>query len=276
VERDEVARRQIGPDSDHVASSDDEALSLSSAGSFREAEFRLESITEALDTLYTLAARIRSPRNRPQRSTKDLYKHIPEKQREDFMKCQEHIEISRVAFVQRQNLLEYVDDEQLCELGCSRAQLDEQYAAPTHWLVRRTGIANARRKQQFVYWRKHAELLGRDMTQETAIPVALTAQERSVAQQQREVGRSVADKVAPAVSMATSATRLQSDLPGLDDQRSVISHQSRVSTAINPKGGNLTWPPTPSHLAQKSGQYFPCPYCTILCPARYLSQDGWR
>ncbi|KAI0968544.1 hypothetical protein F4678DRAFT_474322 [Xylaria arbuscula] len=257
-----------------VAFSDDESStsSLISAGSFQEAEFRLASVATRLDSLYKLAARLRSPRNRPQRPRKDLYKHVPESQRAEYIQNQEEVEISLVAYVQRQQLLECVTGDQLYGHDFNQEQLLQEYAAVTHWLIRRTGMANARRKQQFAYWRKHAELLGRDRT-EVPLPVIPKEPTEAVVVQP-QVLTTDAGRPVPSVSMATSVTRVDLNMLGLDDRKSMISTQSRISTIVSPKGENLAWPPAPSHLA--SNKYFSCPYCGILCPQRYLSHDEWR
>ncbi|GKT47244.1 uncharacterized protein ColSpa_07425 [Colletotrichum spaethianum] len=157
------------------ASSDDsdEEASLSSfgSGSFHEADFRMASVVERLDTLYKFAAKIRNPRNRPQRPTNDLYKHIPESERAEYRESQERIETALITFVQQRHLLESVTEAQLKVLDMSQEDLLERYALSTHWLVRRIGLANARRKQQFVYWEKHAELLARDVTMKAPIHI---------------------------------------------------------------------------------------------------------
>lgn len=266
LERDEKACQTGGTEKDSSFSDDESSLgsSLSSMGSFQEAESRLSSITTNLDSLYKLASRIRNPRNRQQRSAKDLYKHVPESQRAEYIQNQEQIEISLAAYGQRQQLLEWVDDEQLQELGLDREELIAQYASVSHWLIARAGMANARRKQQFLYWKKHSRILGREMT-EAAPAVALP---------QPAAAPSQASKPTPAKSMATSVTKMDPKLMGPGDLRSVISHCSRVSTVASPRGEDLAWPPPPSHLA--GHEYFPCPYCGMLCPKRYLSRDGWR
>ncbi|KAH7133178.1 ankyrin repeat-containing domain protein [Dactylonectria estremocensis] len=172
---------------------------LSGAGSFSEAEFRLAGVAARLDSLYKLAARIRSPRNRPPRLTKDLYKHIPENQRAEYIRNQEHIETTRVAYVQRQQL-------------------------------------------------------GRDMTDIPPPPMPTEPQKTVVKPQ---APTTVAQPVPP-ISLATSATKIDVDTPGLDD----------------PNGRGFGLPLAPVHLAEST--YFSCPYCGILCLARYLSQDQWR
>jgi len=274
LERDERARQTC--ETENVSSiSDDEASlgsSLGSIGSFQEAEFRLSSAATRLDSLYKLASRIRSPRNRQQRPTRDLYKHIPENQRSEYVQNQEQIEVSLVAYIQRQQLMEWVNDEQLQELHFGREELITQYASASHWLIARAGMANARRKQQFLYWKRHNQYLGRDVTEEA--PAVAEIPVNAVAPPQLAAGPSQASKPAPAKSMATSVSKMDLAVMGPEDMRSAISNRSRVSTVASPRGEHLAWPPAPSHLA--GYKYFPCPYCGILCPERYLSRDDWR
>ncbi|KLU88273.1 hypothetical protein MAPG_07260 [Magnaporthiopsis poae ATCC 64411] len=268
LERDENVCQADGMVNDSGTSDDEASLgsSLSSTGSFQEAEFRLSSVAARIDSLYRLASRIRSARNRPQRSTKDLYKHVPESQRAEYIQNQEQIAVSLVAYVQQQQLVEWVGDEQLQELGFGRKELIAQYASASCWLIARAGMANARRKQQFIYWKKHAQLLRRDVTEEAPAVAAALPQPAAAPSQ--------APKPAPAESVATSVTRMDLDMMGPEDMRSVISHRSRVSTVASPRGEDLAWPPAPSHLA--GHKYFPCPYCGSLCPERYLGRDDWR
>ncbi|KAM3537190.1 hypothetical protein ARSEF1564_009890 [Beauveria bassiana] len=249
LERDEKARQAGGKENDSSFSDDEASLvsSLSSIGSFQEAEFRLSSITTRLDSLYKLASRIRSPQNRQQRSTKDLYKHVPESQRAEYIQNQEQIEVSLVAYVQRQQLVEWVDDGRLRELGLGQEELIAQYASANYWLIARTGLANARRKQQFIYWKKHAQLLGRDVTGEAPATAELPI--GTIACPKLATVPSQVSKQAPSKSMATSVTKIDLEVMGLEDMRSVISNRSRVSTVASPRGEDLTWPPAPSHPA---------------------------
>ncbi|KAI1773627.1 hypothetical protein F4818DRAFT_452679 [Hypoxylon cercidicola] len=80
--------------------------------------------------------------------------------------------------------------------------------------------------------------------------------------------------LAAAPSFATSATKLEADFVKPDDLKSVVSHQSLVSTVMNVKGEKLEWPEPPTQMT--SNGYFTCPYCRILCPQRYLAKNTWR
>jgi hypothetical protein len=258
----------IGHRGDQTRSNSDDTTSLSSqdsSGFFHEAKFCFTSIVERLDSMYKLAAKIRNPANRPQRPTKDLYKHISESERAEYKRNQEQIEIERIAFVQKQHLRESVTEAQLQVLALSQNDLLTQYASATHWLVLRIGMANARRRQQFVYWGTHAELLARDTTVEVPI----------VREETTTVVPAPGPTEKPIQSVATSVTKfVAANLIGGDDLRSVISHNSRVSTVLSPQGEKLAWPQAPHRLS--GSKFFSCPYCKVLCPAAYLSQDKWR
>ncbi|KAF4966733.1 hypothetical protein FSARC_5598 [Fusarium sarcochroum] len=278
LEQDTKAQEEMATTSSDTDTSDDESSlsSISSFGSFKEIDFRLESVNKRIDSLYELALTIRSPHNRPQRPTKDLYKHIPEEQRDEYIEKQKEIEILRLAYVHRQQLLMDFTNEQLAELSLSQDQLLDEYSTSNNWLIQRTGIANSRRKQQILYWRTHAKRLAYDVNEPHP---AIDVDEEKKPRHSQPSGDTAKQSV-PSVSMATSATKLGLDFPEflntpeVSDSKSVISRQSRVSTAISPRGDTLTWPPPPKKLPDST--WFPCPYCCVLCPDKYLDPDKWR
>jgi hypothetical protein len=254
------------------------ATSSVSDESFHEVDFRQRSVTETLDALYSLAAKIRNPRNRPQRTTRELFKHMPTQLLDEYIQERETAEIAIVAYVQHQNILEGLQCWGLESASLSQEALLEQYASPSNFLIRRTGIANTRRKQQFVYWKEHAERISRGPT--TNVPVDQLGKEPVVDETMSLPSPQVdaAHKLrAPSMrerSLATSATRLDETFVKLDDLKSVISHQSRVSTLINPQGEMLEWPPPPKQATDT--KFFACPYCHVICPWEYLAKDPWR
>lgn len=244
--------------------------------SFHEVDFRMESVAETLDTLYSLATKIKNPRNRPQRSVNELYRHVPAHVRKGFIQDREEAAITIVWWVLRQELSEGLQTEELKASGMSYDEILEQYASPSNWLVRRTGIANARRKQQFLYWKEHAERISKRSAgnappprpAETQYNDAPAAENKQLIQtMQPDLGASSRG------SLATSATRFDEASVKLDDLKSVISHQSRVSTVMNLRGDKLEWP-SPPVQATSSG-FFTCPYCKIICPPEYLSKEAW-
>lgn len=255
-------------DSDDDSESDD-----ASHGSFHEVDFRLQGIVERIDAMYSLATKIRNPRNRPQRTIDQLYKYIPAAERRAFIKEREETEITVVAFVQRQQMTQDIS------LASSPAQTDldveeiiASHASSKHWLIRRTGIANARRKQQFVYWRRHADLISHGPSGTPARNIQQTHHAVADGSGNTIAPPPIATSGIPPTSLATSATKLDPQLVKLGDTKSAISYQSRVSTIITPQGTELQWPSPPKHLIRES--FFTCPYCQIICPKSYLAGDG--
>ncbi|KAI0505309.1 hypothetical protein F5B22DRAFT_528132 [Xylaria bambusicola] len=249
-----------------------------SENSFGEAQYRLQLISEAIDSLYSLATKIRNPKNRPQRSLDQICKHVPPQHRAGYIQERENLETMVVAYVQRQQVLDLLEDSQ------QNTPQDElsQYCSEENWLIRRAGVANARRKLQFVYWREHTRRLG-DPTLEPRENQAIREKNRNkgitllAAGSGKDNDESVIQPASsvPRQSMATSATNISPGLLKPHDAISVISRQSRVSTVVGPTGDKVTWPPPPLHLAE-GRKFFSCPYCFLLCPGSYLSSDSWR
>ncbi|KAF5569138.1 kinase domain-containing protein [Fusarium pseudoanthophilum] len=278
LEQDAQAQQDMAATAGDNRDSDDESVlsSVSSIGSFKEIDFRFASLVTRIDSLYELALIIRNPQNRPQRSNRDLYTHIPATQRDEYIDQQIEIETARLSYVHSQQLLRDFDHQHLFELNLTQGQLLEKYSSATNWLIRRTGQANARRKQQFIYWRTHAGRLAHDVVESQS---AVDTNEIGKTDRYSPDLQDFANKSVPPISMATTATGMISDTPGqqinpeLSDSKSVISRESRVSTAISPTGETLTWPLPPKPLGD---MWFSCPYCGILCPEEYLGRDEWR
>jgi hypothetical protein len=231
---------------------------------------------ERVDALYSLAIKIRNPINRPARPTLELYKHVPADQRVVYMHGREQAEAETVAYVQRQQLAEAVKVES--ESALSLEDLFNCYVREQYWLIRRTGIANARRKQQFVYWKEHAELIAQNVPVEKGLATENQPGERGSRIHQVTIPSKAVSTLQAAPngkqSLATSATKLDPNAVKPDDLKSVISHHSRVSTAVGPQGEKVDWPLPPSGYGTE--KFFNCPYCKMICPQRYLSKDAWR
>ncbi|KAI0869814.1 hypothetical protein GGS24DRAFT_511493 [Hypoxylon argillaceum] len=239
----------------------------SNESSFHEVEFRIQSLEERLNALYSLATRIRNPRNRPSRTIDDLYKRIPVGIRAAHIHECEQRETNIASYILQQHILQNMDRKEIEALTESASEdILSRYTSYTSWLVRRTGIANARRKQQLLYWKEHSMRLGRHSHNHIK-----TAQTTPVKQDISRTGESVLPttmtKRGPtAPSFATSATPLPNLKP--EDLKSVISTQSRTSFITGMQNEALNWPPPPKGIGP--GEYFECPYCRVLCPARYL------
>ncbi|KAM6488312.1 hypothetical protein HDV62DRAFT_396877 [Trichoderma sp. SZMC 28011] len=241
-------RETVDNDSDRSDSERDnspEASELSSPSdnsSFHEVEFRLNGLNDAITALYSLADKIRSSLHRPQRNIHQLYKHVPAEKRDAEIQEREEVEIAAVCYLHRQYLMENTDKTVTAH---DAAEIFAKYSSAGHWLLRRTGIANARRKQQFIYWKEHvvrlnqmrAELPERKIVQinpRTDGPIQNPLQPNPKLENTEQAAL-------PVIPISTTtATMLK---PG--NLRSAISYQTRVSTVISPGGKKLEWPDPP-------------------------------
>jgi hypothetical protein len=195
-----------------------------------------------------------------------------------------NIEIHIVRHVHIQQLLEFEnvtqDDGSTSPASSNDSTADneiEPFVQSAESLLRRIGKANARRRQQFIYWRERSALIAR-LDPEPQMPETVPnqpVQELSYAASNLRPGH---DKEVPSPSQVhsgpTSVTRLDPQLVKLDDSKSVITHSSRVSTAMGPKGEGVVWPDPPSYLT--SDKFFICQYCMTICPERYLGKEQWK
>lgn len=258
-----------------ISSDDSNDLTPSSEASFHEVEFRLSSISDSVNALYSISTKIRNPLNRPQRSTVELYKHISVDVRDQYMRECEKISTALVSYVQRQQLLQGVPSE----LPVNEIQaLIDAFTSSDHWLIRRTGIANARRKQQFLYWKIHAQRISRQPLEEKSKSSQEIQPQIAVPDATSSIPTPNNDGMQPIEtqphSLATSATKLDAAFVMPDDTKSTFSQESRPSTVMNLKGERLEWPSPP--IEDTANGFFLCPYCKVICPSSYLSEPSWR
>ncbi|KAK0739600.1 hypothetical protein B0T21DRAFT_409940 [Apiosordaria backusii] len=279
---------QQAQDIDNQSSSDDESTrssnqssggSISSDESSHELDFRQKGVAETIDALYSLAARIRNSRTRPERTTQELFRHIAAHEREQYIK--ERAEVEAVILVHRHKQYLVQTFQKSNQDTVSLIGIIEKYASGSHYLMKRIGMANVRRRQQFIYWKEHAARISRD----PAHTVASTGSKQPTTSESLfQIGKTRAAHThltTPSVitrqehSEATSATRLDEGRIRFDDDQSVFSYQSYASTTATPQSQVLLqWPPPPKDLL--AGDYFTCPYCHVICPGRYLVEKAWK
>ncbi|KAK4679997.1 hypothetical protein QC764_0040510 [Podospora pseudoanserina] len=272
---------QSSSDNDSSRSSNQSAIgSVSSEESTHELDFRQNGITETINALYGLAARIRSPRNRPERATQELFRHIAAHEREQYINERAEVEIVILVHRHKQYLVQTFQSSQNSTI---HNDILDKYASASNHLLRRIGMANVRRRQQFIYWKEHTARISRDPTQ-TVRPTGSNKPATSEALfRTGNTPNATVHLATPSAisrhehSEATSATRLDESKFRFDDNESVFSYQSHASTAVIPATKNqlvLQWPPAPKDLL--SSDYFTCPYCHVLCPGRYLGEKAWK
>ncbi|KAH9889129.1 hypothetical protein F4778DRAFT_796844 [Xylariomycetidae sp. FL2044] len=251
-------------DSSSSGSDSEGTTSSLSQASFNELEYRMRSLTDRINALYALATKIRNPRNRPQRDIQQLFKNVPEDIRGNHIQEREGAESAIIAYLHR---------EELSQIMKAHGPVDH-YANSASWLIRRIAVANVRRKQQFVYWKSHAERL-RDAPAPPPQMRAPIAPARSTITAKTPLSLPLPPlEAGQQRSLATSATKFFEEAVKEGDTKSAISHQSRLSTVMDSRGVKLQWPlpPTPEII----GTHFTCPYCWLLCPEKYLSGANWR
>ncbi|KAK0668906.1 hypothetical protein QBC41DRAFT_275778 [Cercophora samala] len=270
---------QRSSDSDSSRSSNQSAaVSVSSDESTHELDFRQIGVAETINALYGLAARIRSPRNRPERPTQELFRHIAPHEREQYIKERAEIEIAILVYRHRQYLVQAFQRPQNSTIT---HDILDKYASGSNYLLRRTGVANVRRRQQFIYWKEHAARISRDPLQ-SAKPTG--SEQPTASESFLRAGKTPGINSHLAVpsatsrhehSEATSATRLDESKFRFEDIQSVSSYQSHaVTTASHQSPLLLQWPPPPENLLNDG--YFTCPYCHVICPGRYLVEKAWK
>jgi hypothetical protein len=216
----------------------------------------LESITDAIDRLFSLATKVRNPSTRQIPLRVLAYKDVNEDTKINV--------IDEYAKLDHQHLMEL--------FGYQGHAAKEE---PHHYLVNRLSRANTFRRQQFGYWRRRRRKLQTVPAQPVASIVLTMDLVRS------NMIAEMKDLAAPKVSLSRTATSkpytasmLDPSKINVDDNKSIISVSEYAPTMRGPDNEAVEWPSPPSKLLGK--KYFECPYCFTLCPSGYLERRAWR
>jgi hypothetical protein len=150
-------------------------------------------------------------------------------------------------------------------------------------LVNRLARGVTLRRRQFKYWRRHRDKLGISTVQdEPQAPAAVQRPEAphrydTLEAQPGTPGNNALPKQATSqrtgktLLSGTEATHHHQSLDDIVDSKSVTSYAVTVKD-LSGKGIDL--PPPPK--AADGDKDFECPYCFIICPARYGKGRPWR
>ncbi|KAF2490359.1 hypothetical protein BU16DRAFT_543692 [Lophium mytilinum] len=151
------------------------------------------------------------------------------------------------------------------------------------YLVERLSKAITLRRRQFKYWRRHRDKLGGSSTATDAMlkPVPVTPDFLSP-QPTPQDGQGEQEPVqhtplarsewAPLSMLSgTEATQHHRSLDEIVDSQSVTSY---ATTTRDLTGHGIDLPPPPKQAIEDRD--FECPYCYIICPARYGRGRAWR
>ncbi|KAF2811172.1 uncharacterized protein BDZ99DRAFT_570424 [Mytilinidion resinicola] len=228
---------------------------------------RFLDIVDIIDNLYKLSVRIRSPTLRS-RSLKAA----------SFRPTDPDTGID--TFEQ----YALFDEKHTRELLTNFRQSTSDAADPAdEYLVERLSKAITLRRRQFKYWRRHRDKLGASSTFADAMLVPApvtpdflspqTTPEDSQAKPETVQNTPLTQsKWAPKSMLSgTEATQHHRSLDEIVDSQSVTSY---ATTTRDLTGHGIELPPPPKQAIEDRD--FECPYCYIICPARYGRGRAWR
>ncbi|KAF1947080.1 hypothetical protein EJ02DRAFT_450051 [Clathrospora elynae] len=258
---------EIDDEDDGFYSEDENEEEDDSGESRTELRMRLEDITDIIDNLYKLSVRIRTPTIRSRSLKAASYKPTDPETGIDILSTYAEYDlrhINELLLHLRQPYLADVQDEQ-------------------DFLVARLSAAITLRRRQFKYWRRHRDKLGAStISEESPQPIHSIIERpgplrNDTLEAHPENPIIMALKEAPSqktgktLISGTEATHHHQSLDEVVDTKSVTSYAVTVKD-IHGRGVDL--PPPPK--AANGDKDFECPYCYIICPARYGRGRAWR
>ncbi|KAF2630251.1 hypothetical protein BU25DRAFT_254947 [Macroventuria anomochaeta] len=252
-------------DDDDFFSEDDE--DDEAGGSKKELTMRYEEVVDVIDNLYKLSVRIRTPTIRSRSAKAASYQPKDPETGIDIL--------STYAQYDKQHTNELLRN--LRQPHVESAQIGDDY------LVSRLAHGITLRRRQFKYWKRH-----RDKLSVSAIPEENSIQPKRTVEQVNALLRNdtaevrlpqpaivfkepPSQKTGKTMLSGTEATHHHQSLDDIVDTKSVTSYAVTV-TDVHGKGVNLPPPPR----SADGGKDFECPYCYIICPARYGRGRPWR
>ncbi|KAK7190075.1 hypothetical protein DPSP01_006371 [Paraphaeosphaeria sporulosa] len=258
-----------GDDGDDPFFSEDEDDKSDPGAPKTELRMRFQEVVDIIDHLYKISVRIRAPTVHTRSLKAASYQPKDPETGVDILSqyaifdrfhTQELVRHLRVPYVSAREPTEENDD-----------------------LVDRLARAVTLRRRQFKYWRRHRDKLGISTIQEE--PQAPAAIQRPEAPHRHDTleaqpgtpGLDALPKQAPSqktgksLLSGTEATHHHQSLDDIVDSKSVTSYAVTVKD-LSGKGIDL--PPPPK--AADGNKDFECPYCFIICPARYGKGRPWR
>ncbi|KAJ4353861.1 uncharacterized protein N0V89_005591 [Didymosphaeria variabile] len=234
-----------------------------------EIGMRFQEIVDIIDNLYKISVRIRAPTIRTRSLKAASYQPKDPETGVDLL--------GQYAVFDAQHTQELVRHLRVphASAGVSTEQNDE--------LVNRLARAVTLRRRQFKYWRRHRDKLGISTVQEE--PEALAATQRPDAPHRHDtleaqpgtLGINALPKMASSqktgrtLLSGTEATHHHQSLDDIVDSKSVTSYAVTVKDLT---GKGIDLPPPPK--AADGDKDFECPYCFVICPARYGKGRSWR
>ncbi|KAH7348035.1 hypothetical protein BKA66DRAFT_505128 [Pyrenochaeta sp. MPI-SDFR-AT-0127] len=233
-----------------------------------ELSMRFGEIVDIIDNLYKLGVRIRTPTIRSRSLRAASFKQNDPETGVDILSTYAKYDLQHM-----EELLSHLRHPH------HEGNQDEE-----DYLVMRLSAAITLRRRQFKYWKRHRDKLGTSTIFEESIrPVQPTMERPGDSQLNDTLGvepeqpafltviEAPSQKTRKTMLSGTEATHHHQSLDEMIDSKSVTSYAVTVKD-IHGKGVNL--PPPPK--AATGEKDFECPYCYIICPARYGRGRAWR
>ncbi|KAF1362179.1 hypothetical protein EJ07DRAFT_58890, partial [Lizonia empirigonia] len=258
--------KQVDEDNDDGFFSEDDEEE-EAEGSRKELKMRYEEVVDIIDNLYKLSVRIRTPTIRSRSLKAASYQPKDSETGVDIL--------SMYALYDKQHTEELLRHLRQPHIG--GVQIDDGF------LASRLAQGVTLRRRQFKYWKRHREKLSvSTLSEENAVQIGRPIEQAKqhllndaveVLSPQNVISKSYAPSQRTGKTMlsGTEATHHHQSLDDIVDTKSVTSYAVTV-TDIDGKGVSL--PPPPKHADGERD--FECPYCYIICPARYGRGRSWR
>lgn len=241
-------------DSDEAHASDESSEDEEDLMSYQEASISgivLENAKLMIDRLYKLSFKIRNPATRLGSSKARSYRALDEETGVDLMEQYACFDLWHVAEI----VAPY--------WGISPEECE------SHDVVQRLAKANTNRRRQFGQWRRHKlklESVGTGFVQMiNKNPNLVAGPSLLHIPQGSQKG---------ALSLPSTATKLDEKNINLDDNASAISSSTYAIKFTEENENNVGVPPLPEKLC--TDKEFECPYCHILCSSRLSNKIAWE
>ncbi|RYN85556.1 hypothetical protein AA0120_g8764 [Alternaria tenuissima] len=239
-----------------------------SDGPRSELKMRFEEVVDIIDNLYKLSVRIRTPSIHSRSLKASSYMPKDPETGVDILDAYAELDRKHV-----QELL-----LQLRKQHPSGAQ--EEQAS----LIERLSSSITLRRRHFKYWKRHRDKLGASAISEEA-PEPIVPAPREAPNTTRNDNLEAfpttpmittsrptpSQKTGKTLLSGTEATHHHQSLDDIVDTKSVTSY---AVTVRDLHGKGIELPPPPK--AANGDKDFECPYCWIVCPARYGKGRAWK
>ena len=239
-------------DNDSYTDSDSEDFDTYDREPFTETA--LSNASRTIDRLYRIAFKIRNPATRIGFTKARNYQQIDQESGVDLIKAFSHFDFKHV----QEFFLQY------------SPEADQDFA--DNFLVNRLAKSITRRRQQFKQWSTHrikVETASKDASPFELIRSSNPARTGPIQQELLEV----TPNHNVAISVPSSATRIDDAQINLEDTTSIISTSTYVRLSQQPEY-SVEIPELPKKL--RGEREFECPYCHILCSKRTAGAQAWK